>query len=740
MASVSGELRKTLPSFGDMLGRPLQLGENQGKPSYEGGRMGEPDTDPIQDAARLAALRQTCLLDSPPDEAFDRLTWLASSMLHAPVAYISLVDDRRQFFKSAKGLNAELSAARETPLSHSFCKHTLQTREPIVITDARIDPLFRENPAVAEHGVVAYAGIPLITSEGHAMGAFCVVEHTPRQWTDEEVRVLRALASAAVAEIELRGMANALRSSSTNLEALVESRTAELRAAQERQRVLLEVNNAVVTCRDRDSLFQAAAAALARVIPFDRAALVLYDRARDVFSVMGAADPTLVPPVAPLVPEWPREGSRAGWVLDHGCPLVTSDLREPPSFVEHPLLLKGGLLSVASVPMSVKGVILGTLNLGSRTVGRYDEEDASLLHVIGEQMALAIENMLAYQEIASLKSRLEEENQYLQEEVRAESAFGDVIGESRGMLAALAGVRKVAGTSSTVLVTGETGTGKELIVRALHDLSRRKGKILVKVNCAALPAGVIESELFGHERGAFTGALTRKAGRFELAHGGTLFLDEIGDLPLELQAKLLRVLQEGEFERVGGTQTHKVDVRLVAATNRDLAVAVAEGKFRADLYYRLNVFPLHIPPLRERLDDIPRLVRHFVMLHAAKTGKRIGMPGDDVLARLQGYDWPGNVRELQNVIERAVILASKGRLEVGDVRWSAAPAGTHTRKRSLEDVEREHVLSILEETRWRVSGERGAAKILGVKRTTLEARMKKLGIARPSGGSRPAGS
>jgi formate hydrogenlyase transcriptional activator len=680
------------------------------------------------------------LLDSPPEEAFDRLTSLASSLLHAPVAYISLVDDHRQFFKSEQGLDAALAKARETALSHSFCKHTLHTREPVVLDDARLHPGFRDNPAIAEHGVVAYAGVPLITSEGHALGAFCVVERVPRHWSQDEITILRALANAAVTQIELRGMANALRALSTNLEGLVESRTAQLRAAEERQRVLLEVNNAVVTCLDRDSLFRAAVGALARVCPFDRAALVLYDRERGVFSVMGSADATLAP-VPPLNKDWKPEGSRTGWVFDHGRPLVTRDLREQPAFTEHAALLTGGLLSVASVPLSVKGKLIGTINVASRVAGRYTDEDASLLLVIGEQMALAIENMLAYEEIASLKARLEEENLYLQEEVRAESAFGDVIGQSRGMLAVLAGVRKVAGTDSTILVTGETGTGKELIVRAIHDLSRRKGKILVKVNCAALPAGVIESELFGHERGAFTGALTRKAGRFELAHGGTLFLDEIGDLPLELQAKLLRVLQEGEFERVGGTQTHKVDVRLVAATNRDLAQAVAEGTFRADLYYRLNVFPLHIPPLRERPDDIPRLVRHFVMLHASKTGKRIAPPGEEVLARLQAYAWPGNVRELQNVIERAVILASKGRLEVGGLGSAPGPREAGGRLRSLDEVEREHVLSVLEETHWRVSGEHGAAKVLGLKRTTLEARMKKLGIARPSSHTgKPAGS
>jgi len=672
------------------------------------------------------------LLDSPPEEAFDRLTWLATHLLRVPVAYVSLVDDQRQFFKSQQGLDERLAVARQTPLSHSFCRHAVESREPLIVADARVHPTLRHNPAVSEHGIIAYAGIPLITSEGHALGTFCVVERTPHEWSEDEVDVLRALASATVSEIELRRLAEELRALSANLQHVVEARTAQLRSAEERQRVLLDVNNAVVTCLDRDSLFQAAVGALRRVVPFDRAALVLHDSVRDVFNVLGVSVPAPTPSVIPLGTTWPREGSRAGWILDHGRGLVTIDMREPPFFFEHTFLLKEGILSAASVPMAVKGKIIGTLNVGSRVTGRYGEEDESLLLAIGEQLALAIENLLAYEEIASLKARLEEEKLYLQEEARAESAFGDVVGQSPGILALLAGVRKVADTDSTVLVTGETGTGKELIVRAIHDLSRRKDKILVKVNCAALPAGVIESELFGHEKGAFTGALTRRIGRFELAHGGTLFLDEVGDLPQELQAKLLRVLQDGEFERVGGTQTLKVQVRLVAATNRDLELAVAEGKFRADLFYRLNVFPLHVPPLRERLDDVPRLIRHFTMLYAAKLGRKIGPPSDEVVSRLRSYHWPGNVRELQNVIERAVILASKGRLQLGDLGAVPEDREPMRRNRTLEEVERAHVLAVLEETSWRVSGPRGAAKVLGLKRTTLEARMKKLGIARPS--------
>ena len=684
----------------------------------------------IANEARLEALRRTSLLDSPPEEAFDRLTRLATAVLHVPVALVSLVDSDRQFFKSQCGLSEPLASLRQTPLTNSFCKHVVGSREPLVVADARRDPLFRQTVGASDVEVIAYAGVPLITSEGYALGTFCIVDRQPHDWTEEEIGILRVLATSAMSEIELQRVVGELRALTQNLQSAVESRTSELRASEERQRVLLAVNNAIVTCLDRHSLFSSTVAALQSAIPFDRAALVLHDPVKDVFKVLGVAGPVPSPSVIPLGTEWPRQQSRAGWVLDHCEPLLTADLRDSPPFAEHSALLKDGLRSAISVPMTIKGKIIGTLNVGSRVPGGYGPEEASLLASIAEQVALALENLLAYEEIAALKARLEEENVYLQEEVRTEAAFGDVVGQSPAVLGVLAIVRKVAKTDSTVLVTGETGTGKELIVRAIHDLSRRKDKLLVKVNCAALPAGVIESELFGHERGAFTGALTRKVGRFELANRGTLFLDEVGDLPLELQAKLLRVLQDGEFERVGGTQTLKADVRLIAATNRDLERAVAEERFRADLYYRLNVFPIVLPPLRKRLQDVPRLARHFAMLYAAKMGKNVGPLSENVLARLAAYSWPGNVRELQNIIERAVILSPNGRFELGE--FATAPAGgdAKAKARSLEDVEREHILVVLEETGWRVSGERGAAKILGLKRTTLEARMKKLEILR----------
>jgi formate hydrogenlyase transcriptional activator len=500
------------------------------------------------------------------------------------------------------------------------------------------------------------------------------------------------------------------------------------------------VNNALVTCLDRQTLLDAIAGALRGVIPYDRIALVLDDPVEGGFKALAISGPVRSPTAIPIPSTWPRHGSRAGWIAESGLPVLTADLREDSRFVEHVPLIREGLLSALSVPLRSKGQIIGTLNVGSRELGRYDGSHSELLLAIADQVVLAIQNMLAYEEVAALKQRLEQENLYLQEESRAEAPFADVVGESAGIRKVLGKIRMVAKTDSTVLVTGETGTGKELVVRAIHELSTRKHKILVKVNCAALPSGVIESELFGHEKGAFTGALTRRVGRFELANGGTLFLDEVGDLPQELQAKLLRVLQEGEFERVGGTQTLKVNVRLVAATNRDLASAVHDGRFRADLFYRLNVFPIAIPPLRDRVEDIPRLVRHFSMIYAGKMGRPIITIGEQVMGKLVAYRWPGNVRELQNVMERAVILATRGRIELDDQLAAPVADARTTAAATLEEIERNHILSVLEKVGWRVSGESGAASILGLKRTTLEARMGKLGIARPSNlrMSRPA--
>ena len=356
------------------------------------------------------------------------------------------------------------------------------------------------------------------------------------------------------------------------------------------------------------------------------------------------------------------------------------------------------------------------------------------LQLVANQVAVAVENALAFQEIEALKDQLSKANAYLEEEVRTEHNFGEIIGDSAALRRVLQEVETVAPTGSTVLIRGETGTGKELIARAVHDLSPRQGRTFVKLNCAAIPTGLLESELFGHEKGAFTGAIMQKIGRFELAHQGTLFLDEVGDIPQELQPKLLRVLQEQEFERLGSTRTIKVDVRLVAATNRDLARMVADGRFRSDLYYRLNVFPLVLPPLRERRDDIPRLVRHFTQRFARRMGRRIEAIPAAIMDALVSYPWPGNVRELQNVIERAVILSPGPALQVplGDLQSAVTQAPEPTAAAvTLAEAEREHILGALRETGWVVAGPKGAAARLGMKRSTLQEKMRKLGISRP---------
>jgi formate hydrogenlyase transcriptional activator len=339
------------------------------------------------------------------------------------------------------------------------------------------------------------------------------------------------------------------------------------------------------------------------------------------------------------------------------------------------------------------------------------------------------ERVLAEQE----RNRLQQQNEYLREEIES---FGEIVGGSRALRDVLGTVRQVAPTDSTVLILGETGSGKELVARAVHNFSQRRERPLIKLNCSALPTGLVESELFGHEKGAFTGATDRRVGRFELADGGTIFLDEVGELPLEAQAKLLRVLQEREFERVGGTRTIRVDVRVVAATNRDLAQAVADGKFRQDLYYRLHVFPVRLPPLRERVEDIPLLVHYFVDRFAAKIGRTITHVAPDVMARLTAYAWPGNVRELENVIERAVILATGPELTIAPEALPvlAAPPASAAAPASgpgaLREVERQHIVAVLKQTGWRVDGPHGAARILNMHPSTLRSRMQKLGIRR----------
>jgi formate hydrogenlyase transcriptional activator len=507
-------------------------------------------------------------------------------------------------------------------------------------------------------------------------------------------------------------------------------------AGDDRYRALLAVSEAIVSHRDLAALFHELAGRLHPVVRFDYLALFLHEAERNTLRVH------VVEPPGPNLPSsLPIGDVPAGLVWQTQQPLIISNLAEEKRWPRLQELARPyGLQSFCWLPLTTARRRLGTLGLACKQPSAYDEADVGFLRLVANQVAVAVENALAFQqieaafqEIQALKDKLARENAYLEEEVRTGHHFGEIVGDSAALRRILKQVETVAPTGSTVLIRGETGTGKELIARAMHELSPRKGRTFIKLNCAAIPTGLLESELFGHEKGAFTGAISQKVGRFEVAHQGTLFLDEVGDIPPELQPKLLRVLQEQEFERLGGTKTIKVDVRLVAATHRDLAKMVAEGRFRDDLYYRLNVFPVVLPPLRERRDDIPRLVRHFTQHFARRMGRRIETIPSAVMDALVRYPWPGNVRELQNVIERAVILSPGPSLQVPLNDLEAAgeePSAPTAAAVTLADAERQHILGALRETGWVVGGPRGAAARLGMKRSLLYWRMKKLGISR----------
>jgi formate hydrogenlyase transcriptional activator len=511
--------------------------------------------------------------------------------------------------------------------------------------------------------------------------------------------------------------------------------------AATRERAILDVNNAIISNLTRETLLAAISRALARVVPFDRAALTLHDVATGSLRVL-ALEGRLPPRRYPVGVALDRDDSHVGWVFDHQRTLLRRDLELEREFGTEHRLYDEGIRALCTAPLVVGGQSIGTLTIGGTTPRQFDEVDEAFLADVANQVALAVSNMRAFEEIAALKARLQAENQYLREELRREHAGSDIVGGSPRLLELLAQADQVASTVSTVLITGETGTGKELVARAIHERSARRDRPLIKVNCGAISAGLVESELFGHVKGAFTGALTSREGRFKLADGGTIFLDEVSELPLEAQVKLLRVLQEQEFEPVGCGKSVRVDVRVIAASNRDLAAAVREGRFRSDLYYRLNVVPLAVPALRERAGDVERLVRHFVPWFARKLGKPVLEVPAEAMKRLVAYPWPGNVRELQNVIERAVVLARGDELTLpGDFVRPVEPATKEdtpalpphdaAEPTTLEDVERRHILAALQTRNWLIEGPRGAAKVLDLHPNTLRGRMRKLGITRP---------
>jgi len=503
-------------------------------------------------------------------------------------------------------------------------------------------------------------------------------------------------------------------------------------AASAQQRgTLLDINNAIDSKLTRDELFSAIAEALARVISFDRLSLSLYDSEAHALRLVTYTGPYRRADYTPIGRILELHDSPVGQAFVTQKPVLRSDLEAEHKTSSEERAFSHGFRSLCSLPLIVRGKSIGGITVGSLTKNQYAAEDAEFLLDVANQIAIAVDNMRAHEETEALKARFQSEAVYLQEEIKTEHNFEEIIGQSEPVQQLLRKLAQVAPTDSAVLIQGETGTGKELLARAVHDRSRRKDRPLVKVNCGSIPSGLVESELFGHEKGAFTGATQRRIGRFELAHGGTIFLDEVTELPTDTQVKLLRVLQEGEFERVGSSQTIKIDARVIAATNRDVTEAVKSGVFRADLFYRLNVFPLEVPPLRERKGDIPLLVNFFLGKFAKKLGKELRGVSQAGMQKLVAYPWPGNIRELQNVIERAVIIASGPLVRIEDsslarldVTGSAATLDT------LENVERNHIIRTLNDTNWVVHGKKGAAEILGINPSTLRSRMAKLGITR----------
>lgn len=529
-------------------------------------------------------------------------------------------------------------------------------------------------------------------------------------------------------------------------EDITERRQAEeaLRRSAERKRTLLEINNAIITILTRDALFQSVSEALSHLINFDRSALTLYDPLTDSLRFVAF---TGNPLRFRIGDELKRTESSVGWVFDHQRPIVRGDLEKEQQYLNERHLIDEGMRSHCIVPLIVRGKSIGTLDIAIKTRGQYSELDAEFLQEVANQISLAIENMKSYEEISELKARLEKENVYLKEEIHTEHNFEEIVGNSPALLAALRKVEQVAPTDATVLIYGETGTGKELVARAIHNSSARKDRPLVKVNCSAISAGLVESELFGHVKGAFTGAIDRRIGRFELADGGTIFLDEIGELPLETQVKLLRVLQEREFEPLGSSRPLRVDVRVIAATNRDLEEATQSGRFRSDLFYRLNVFPIEVPPLRDRRADISKLTKFFLSNYSKRLGKNIEGISQATMNWILDYSWPGNIRELQNVIERAVVLSQGRMLELqGDLAHPVLGTGRGmadqapdvaqavslpaSQLATLEEVERNHIVAALKVTAGVIEGPKGAAKILNLHPNTLRHRMEKFGIKR----------
>jgi formate hydrogenlyase transcriptional activator len=599
----------------------------------------------------------------------------------------------------------------ELPVVGSL-ESVLRQHHTIEVRDIEIGTGFDDLRQIfSRGGLRSFRVIPL-TRERRTLGTLAAARVSTGRFSDEDVRFIQHVAELVALVLENAFMAEVLSKERIRLE------------------TLLSISTALVSSLNLRRLFQEVSASIRRVLRQGFTHLALYDENANAMRtyVLDVADNRDFVPPETLIPisECP-----AGIAFQLGKQelFTSADLESINSDFTRNLLARG-VRTLCCFPLVSRDRRLGTLGLSSLIENAFAPYDLDLLTQVAAQVAIAVDNARAYDEIAKLKDRISSEKLYLEKELDSVHNFGEMIGSSPALRQVLKQVEIAAPSDATVLVLGETGTGKELIARAVHRLSSRRDENFIKLNCAAIPTGLLESELFGHEKGAFTGAVSQKIGRLELADHGTIFLDEIGDIPLELQPKLLRVLQDREFERLGGLRTILVNIRLIAATNRDLAQAVAEHQFRSDLFYRLNVFPIHAPPLRERSEDIALLARHFVQKFARLMNKDIESIPTEVMEELQRWHWPGNIRELENFIERSVILTHGPALfaPLAELRIASSKYGQSGR--TLQDIEREYILRTLRETGGVIAGVYGAAIRLGMKRTTLQSRMQKLGITR----------
>ena len=610
-----------------------------------------------------------------------------------------------------------LTPTRAVPVEAAQSSWVIEHQQPAVSPTAAADIRFPEaQRLLRERGLQSVCALPL-TTPYRRLGSLHIAAKRPWAYSVEEMPRLSSAAEQVALVVD---------------HALLH---AELQQEQDRRKLLLELTNAVVSNLDLREVLRVVMTTSRRLLRSDSAVVALPDSGRrqlraNAFDFQRGEEFLREGQLIPL------DGTVAGHVFRTGT-LWVGDVQDAQNtgLEVNPTWPASGFAVGCVLPLISRTRILGTLELRRRDRQTYTRDEVQFLTQVAGQIAIAVENAMAYGEIRELRDKLAQEKLYLEAEIQSEQNFEDIIGKSTALRRVLQEVETVAPTDSTVLIYGETGTGKELVARAIHDLSHRHAQAFVKVNCAAIPTGLLESELFGHERGAFTGAIAQRIGRFELASRGTVFLDEIGDIALELQPKLLRVLQEREFERLGSARTRRSDARLIAATNADLAGLVEAQKFRADLFYRLNVFPIHVPSLRERPEDIPLLVRHFVQHFARRMNRAIDTISSDTIERLTRYPWPGNIRELENLIERAVILSTGPvlRVPLEDLSGRAVCPAPNRRvpPRTLEEAEREHILATVQEAQWVLAGPKGAAARLGMNRSTLQFRMKKLGILRP---------